>query len=374
MERRRNWSVFRILMVTGAAVALVIASGSLGSPLLQAADQGFFEAKSRDRAPRSSEEQLIIDAYKKANRSVVNVSTKAEGFDIFGGVNREGSGSGIIIDASKGLIVTNHHVIAGADVVYVTLADGNSYLVKLIGSDADNDLALLRFQELPAGLVAAEFGDSGMLEVGERVLAIGNPFGLERTLTTGIVSSLGRSIRAESGRIIEGIIQTDAAINPGNSGGPLLDMAGRVVGINTAIVSRTGESSGIGFAIPVNQVKEAIPQLIQYGKVLRPKLGVVISDTDHGPMIFDVQPQTPAAEAGIVGARRIVREGPYEGYVIDASQADFIVAINGSPVQSKAEALRILSRTKPQEEVTLVLRRGLGGRSGRKVTLRTYLG
>ncbi len=325
-------------------------------------------------APRTDLEQQTIDVYRVANKAVVNVSTKAEVVDIFGVSHQEGSGSGVIIDAEKGFVLTNYHVIEGSEVVTVTLADGGTHPVKLFGADPDNDIALLQIINPPTDLVVVPLGDSTSLEVGQRVLAIGNPFGLNRTLTTGIVSSLGRTIRAQSGLLIEDIIQTDAAINPGNSGGPLLDTAGQLIGVNTAILSRTGESAGIGFAIPVNQVKRALPQLLKYGKVLRPKIGVIVEDTDYGPVLLYVKPGSPADKAGLNGARREVRQGLFVGYVVDLSQADFILEVNGKQVSSKADVLDELSKTKPNEAAKLIVRSGLNRRQQRNVSVVPILG
>ncbi len=352
---------------------IALVAGILHLPSIVKADDYELPA-SANPPPRSEEEQEVIDAYKKANKAVVNVSTKTEDFDIFGSMARAGSGSGVIVDAERGLVVTNHHVISGSERILVTLADGSSLQVKLIGQDPENDIALLQFLNPPVDLVAAELGDSSALEVGQRVLAIGNPFGLQRTLTTGIVSSLGRSIRAESGRLIEGIIQTDAAINPGNSGGPLLDTAGRVVGLNTAILSRTGENAGIGFAIPVSQLRSAVPQLLKYGRVLRPKIGVVLVDTDYGPMILDIQRNSPAEAVGLSAARQLVKQGAFEGYVIDFSQADFMLSVNGQSVANRADALNQLGKADPKAELTLQVRRGVGKRALRIVKLKPVLG
>ncbi len=309
-------------------------------------------------APRTENESQVIKAYQQANRAVVNVTTRAEVMDLFGPVAQEGSGSGVIIDARQGLIVTNYHVVAGARQVAVILSSGQSFAAELIGQDPDNDLALLRVVDPPGDLTALELGDSSTLEVGQQVLAIGNPFGLDRTLTVGIISSLGRTIRAESGRMIEDIIQTDAAINPGNSGGPLLDTLGRVVGLNTAILSRTGENAGIGFAIPVEQIKRAVPQLIKYGKVLRPQIGAILADTEYGVMVLQLDPDGPADQAGLRGAKQVVRRGPFSGYVIDFAHADFILAIDGKQVRNKAEAIREIEKS-GDKSVTLKVRNGL---------------
>lgn len=326
------------------------------------------------QAPRAEEEDRIISVYSRANKAVVNVSTKADIQDIFGGIHQEGSGSGVIIDAERAYVITNYHVIEGAQNITVALASGQTFEVRLVGQDPDNDIALLQIVDPPDDLVAIELGDSSHLAVGQRVLAIGNPFGLNRTLTTGIISSLGRTIRAESGRVIEDIIQTDAAINPGNSGGPLLDTAGRIVGLNTAILSRTGESSGIGFAIPVNHIKVALPQLIKYGKVLRPKMGVIIVDTDFGPMLLYVHPGSPADKAGLSGARQQIRQGLYVGYVLDFSRADFILAIGGKRVRTKSDVLDEIGKAKEDEKIRLRVRRGLERSRPREVTVTPILG
>lgn len=308
-------------------------------------------------APRTDNENQTIRVYQLANKAVVNVTTRAEVMDMFGPVAQEGSGSGVIIDAAQALVVTNYHVVAGARQMAVILSTGDALGCELVGQDPDNDLALLRLLDPPAGLVALDLGDSSTLEVGQQVLAIGNPFGLDRTLTVGIVSSLGRTIRAESGRIIEDIIQTDAAINPGNSGGPLLDTAGRVVGLNTAILSHTGENAGIGFAIPVEQIKRAVPQLIKFGRVLRPQIGAVFADTEYGVMVLQIEPDGPADQAGLRGAKQVVRRGSYSGYIIDFAHADFITAINGKPVHSKNDVLKEVEKN-GEKPSTVTVRRG----------------
>jgi S1-C subfamily serine protease len=320
-------------------------------------------------APRTETEQLVIDAYRKARDAVVNVGTGADAYDFLKATHEQGSGSGVIIDAKQALVITNFHVIGAAKRLVITLGRGGSHSVKVIGVDQENDLALLKIIEPPDDLVAVPLGDSTSLEVGQKVLAIGSPFGLNRTLTTGIVSSLGRAIRSESGRLIEDIIQTDAAINPGNSGGPLLDTAGRLVGLNTAILSRSGESAGIGFAIPVNQIKDAVPQLLEYGRVLRPKIGVILADTDYGTVLLYVHPGAPAEKAGLQAARRYVSRRRYRGYVVDISKADFIVGVNGRQTPTKASVIDELGRAQQGEEVELVVRRGLDRNALRRVKI-----
>ncbi|MFN8392438.1 MAG: trypsin-like peptidase domain-containing protein [Bdellovibrionota bacterium] len=324
-------------------------------------------------APRTETEDQTISVYKKVNEAVVNISTRAELADFFGTTHQEGSGSGVIIDAKRALIITNYHVITNAQEIAVTLANNQSYDVRLIGQDPDNELAVLQIVDPPDNLVAAELGDSSSLQVGQRVLAIGNPFGLNRTLTAGLVSSLGRTIRSENDRLIEDIVQTDAAINPGNSGGPLLDMAGRVVGLNTAILSRTGENAGIGFAIPVNHILVALPQLLKYGKVLRPKIGVIFIDTEAGPALLYVQPGSPAEAAGLTGARRAMRRGGYGGFVVDLSSADFILEVNHKAITTKAEAIDAIAKSDPGKDIAIRVRRGVGGGKTREVSVKPVL-
>ena len=358
----------RILKILSILAAAIVISLVLRTGRSEQADAA------TDQAPRTEEERQNIEVYRKTNKAVVNVSVQTESFDFFGPVGQQGSGSGVIIDATNGYVVTNSHVISNASKIAVTLASGTVHEVKIIGQDPDTEIALLQILNPPEGLVAAELGTSSNLEVGQRVLAIGNPFGLNRTLTAGIISSLGRTIRSESGRLIEDIIQTDAAINPGNSGGPLLDVAGRVVGLNTAIISKVGESSGISFAIPVDQIVRSLPQLQKYGKVLRPMLGVRLLATDYGLAVFEVDPEGPAGKAGIQGAHAIVQRGPYVRHVLDLSQADFILAINGEEITSKLQAINLLDKAEPGKPITLIVRRGLQRNVGRKLEITPQLG
>lgn len=324
---------------------------------------------SKSAAPRTNAEEQIIETYKKVNMSVVNINTQVSDFDFFGSDMEQGSGSGVIIDSEKGYILTNFHVIANSQRISVALAQGENYAVEVVGLDPDNDIALLRILNPPDNLIHAELGTSEGLEVGQRVLAIGNPFGLNRTLTTGVISSLARTIRSESGRLIEDIIQTDAAINPGNSGGPLLDVLGRVVGLNTAIISKTGQSAGIGFAVPINRIKKNIPDLITYGRVRRPKIGVVSGDTKYGPVLLYVIPESPADKAGLQGARRLMRRGFFRGHMFDFENADFIIAANGKAVKTKADIFDAMDGIKEGEEVEFVVRRGLNRSAVRKVEI-----
>jgi S1-C subfamily serine protease len=267
-----------------------------------------------------------------------------------------GSGTGFVWDES-GLIVTNFHVIAGAHRLTVTLQDQKEYDAEVIGVAPEKDLAVLRIEDPPGDLVALPIGDSSELSVGRKVLAIGNPFGLDTTLTTGIVSALDREIQAPGNRTIRGVIQTDAAINPGNSGGPLLNSLGQLVGVNTAIYSPSGASAGIGFAIPVNTVKDVVPQLIAYGRVLRPIIGVELASDRWiqryripGVPVVHVYPGLPADRAGIRGARRTSRG--------EVQLGDIIVAVNGRKVRSNDDYLTAIERHKPGDVVEIETRFG----------------
>ncbi|MGZ3495824.1 MAG: S1C family serine protease, partial [Thermodesulfobacteriota bacterium] len=224
----------------------------------------------------TEEEKNNIGIYEKVSDGVVNVTSTAVQMDFFfNAFPTQGSGSGSIID-TKGHILTNHHVVANAQKLEVTLGDGSKWPAKLVGSDPDSDLAVIQIDAPKEKLKIIPMGDSKTLKIGQKVLAIGNPFGLQRTLTTGIVSSVGRTIRSDSGTLIEDVIQTDAAINPGNSGGPLLNSDGEIIGINSAILSPSGGNVGIGFAVPVNSAKRVIPELLSKGYVTYPWIGATI--------------------------------------------------------------------------------------------------
>ena len=248
------------------------------SPLLHALDEtkGILAAQSPGPTELSSDEQATIAVFERATRSVVFIANTAMqrdpwSFNLF--EVPQGSGTGFVW-SRQGHIVTNFHVIYGADAITVTLADQVEYKAKVVGVDPDHDIAVLQIQAPESALQPVTIGNSQSLRVGQKVLAIGNPFGLDHTLTTGVVSALGRTIKSMSNRTIEGVIQTDAAINPGNSGGPLLDSAGRLIGMNTQIVSPSGAFAGIGFAVPADTVSRTVPELIKHGKLIRPGLGV----------------------------------------------------------------------------------------------------
>ena len=254
-----------------------------------------------------------------------------------------GAGSGFIWDAAAGLIVTNYHVVAGADRLAITLRNEQQYAAEVVGLAPERDLAVLRMITPPDGLTSLPLGDSSELSVGRKVMAIGNPFGLDTTLTVGVVSALDREIQSPSNRVIRGVIQTDAAINPGNSGGPLLNSLGQLIGVNTAIYSPSGGSAGIGFAIPVNTVIEVVPQLIAYGKIMRPVLGVELASDRwlrqfrvEGVPIVRTYRGFPAESVGMIGARRGDR-----GEII---LGDVITHIEGNPVTSNDEFLTAMEQ------------------------------
>lgn len=311
---------------------------------------------------RTDEENRTIEVYKRANAAVVFISTivlAVDPFDLFFEAQpREGTGSGFIIDAEKGIVLTNLHVLQEAQRIQIFLASGQPYEARLLGFDKEFDIAVLQLINPPAGLKALKLGNSTKLDVGQRVLAIGNPFGLNRTLTKGIISSLDRTVRGPNGVVLRGLIQTDASINPGNSGGPLLDGDGNVIGINTAILSQSGDSAGIGFAVPINQIRRVLPELIATGKVLRPQLGWILVDTDQGPMIRRVQPGGPADLAGLAPLERMVENVFMRGYVSDPQRADLIYKINGKRVSAREEVDELVQKSKSGKPLSITVRRG----------------
>src|SRR5712691_7267647 len=296
----------------------------------------------------ATDEQNNIEIYRTLSPGVVNVHSTSYARDFFGFVEpQEGSGSGSIID-QDGDILTNYHVIEGAQKLAVSFGGQKNYAAKLVGGDPDTDLAVIKLLERPREpLTVISLGDSDKLEVGQKVLAIGNPFGLDRTLTTGVISGLQRPIRARNGRPIEGAIQTDASINPGNSGGPLLDSHGRMIGINSQILSPSGVSAGVGFAVPVNIAKRIVPQLVRSGEVRRPKLGITTRDVEalrnqvelpvaDGVLIYQVAPGGAAANAGLHGLTQ-TENG-------DGEIGDVIVGIDNEKVANTDDLYRILNK------------------------------
>ncbi len=312
----------------------------------------------------TAEEKTNINVYESSNRSVININTKATvatGFFLMESPS-EGAGSGIVID-KQGHVLTNFHVVEGAQEIQAVLYDGSSHDASLVGVDPVTDVAVLRV-EAPAELMApVQFGSSNDLKVGQKVFAIGNPFGLERTLTTGIISSLNRSLPTRAGRTIKSIIQTDAAINPGNSGGPLLDSGSLLIGMTTAIASRTGQSSGVGFAIPVGTLERIVPQLIRSGRVVRPDAGITrVYQTERGLLVATLSPDGAAERAGIRGFRVIResrRQGPFvaEFERVDRSNADLIVGVDNAAIDTVDDFLTAIESKNPGDRVLIGIER-----------------
>jgi len=310
------------------------------------------------RGDLAKDERSTIELFKLVSPSVVYITSIAVQRDFFSFRPLEipqGTGSGFIWDES-GYIVTNFHVIQDSQAADVTLADSSTWKAKLVGFEPDKDLAVLKIDAPKKLLRPIIVGTSSDLQVGQKVFAIGNPFGFDQTLTTGVISGLGREIESVTRRPIQGVIQTDAAINPGNSGGPLLDSAGRLIGINTAIFSPSGAYAGIGFAVPVDVVNRMVPQIIRYGKVQKPVLGVTIAE-DHvvkrlgaeGVLILTVTPGGAADKAGLRPTKRDAR-----GRIV---LGDLIVAADNKRVSESRDLFRILDSYKIGDTVRLRVRR-----------------
>lgn len=307
------------------------------------------------------DEKNNITVYERLNKSVVNITSRGYQLDqFFFAYPTEGGGSGFIFDKA-GHIITNYHVVENAKELAVTLYNGQQYSAKLVGVDPDNDLAVIKIFAAPELLTPVRLGNSNNLKVGQKVLAIGNPFGLDRTLTTGVVSSLGRTLRSENGRVIKGIIQTDAAINPGNSGGPLINSSGLVIGVNTAIISQVGQSSGIGFAIPINTVQRIIHDLIKFGYVVKANIGIYqVYQLPTGFLVNQLERGGPAEVAGLRGPKLVIkRQGLVEYRSIDRSQADLIIGVDGKKFISFEDFLDYIESKKPGSKVLLnIIREG----------------
>jgi len=309
----------------------------------------------------TEEERNNIAIYEKVSDGVVNVTSTAVQMDFFfNAFPTQGSGSGSIID-TKGHILTNHHVVANAQKLEVTLGDGSKWPAKLVGSDPDSDLAVIRIDAHKEKLKNIPMGDSKNLKIGQKVLAIGNPFGLQRTLTTGIVSSVGRTIRSDAGTLIEDVIQTDAAINPGNSGGPLLNSDGEIIGINSAILSPSGGNVGIGFAVPVNTAKRVVPELLSKGYVTYPWIGATIQSLipevakylklkiERGAIIAEVVKGGPADKAGLKGGNQKVQVGN----MIALAGGDIVVKVDQHDVKTNDELIHYIREKKPGDTIVL---------------------
>ena len=329
-----------------------------------------------DLSEYTPEERVNITVYDKTNRGVVHIMTRGPSSESFFSLEgpTAGSGSGSVLD-KQGHILTNFHVVEGANEIRVTLFTGETYDAGLVGRDPLNDVAVLRIDAPAEALFPIELGDSSRLRVGQKVLALGNPFGLDRTLTQGILSSLNRTLPSRAGRDMKSIIQIDAALNQGNSGGPLLNSRGQLIGMNTAIASSTGANTGVGFAIPVNTIKRVVPQLIENGRVIRPVIGIAsVYETQQGLVIIELVPGGPAERAGLRGFRMIrkrERRGPfvYERTQVDRAYADIIISADGKRVATGDELLDIVESKKPGERLIVRVLR-----EGRKVDVLVILG
>ena len=362
----------RQLLLLSFATALIAVGGTLGffklNQMWNDADPSgttFAESTPVNISDPSvvSDEQNSIEVYRSISPGVAFINTTSVSQNWWGEQEGRGNGSGSVID-SQGHILTNYHVIERAQQITVNFGGDKSYPAKLVGGDPDTDLAVIKVEAPASALTVVPLGDSDKLTVGQKVLAIGNPFGLDRTLTTGVISGLQRPIRARNDRPIDAAIQTDASINPGNSGGPLLDKFGRMIGINSQILSPAGGSVGVGFAVPANTAKRIIPQLIQFGEVRRPKLsadlrsiselaekqGIRLPVSD-GLLVANVLPGGAAANAGIRGLSRDA-----EGSVL---LGDVIVAVDGEKMSSVDDLYRYLDKKQFGDTVQVeVLRSG----------------
>ncbi len=346
-----RWLVLLLLVLVGVLLFRLVREGE--TPLHDPT------AEPRAVAPRgdlASDEKSTIEVFQSASPSVVHVTNLAVRRDALS-VNvlevPQGTGSGFIWDAD-GHVVTNFHVIQGAQAAKVTLADNSTWDARLVGVEPDKDLAVLKIDAPKNRLKPILIGESSNLQVGQKVFAIGNPFELDQTLTTGVISGLGREIQSVTNRPIQDVIQTDAAINPGNSGGPLLDSAGRLIGVNTAIASQSGGSQGVGFAVPVDTVNRFVPPLIRYGRIDRPGLGIypwnktVVDRLGlTGVLVRDVVPNGGAAQAGMSPTRRDER-----GEIV---LGDLIVAIEGSAIKEINDLFKILDKHKVGDTVRVTV-------------------
>ena len=335
---------------------------------------GFSQANLTDQL--TPEERVNIQVYDRANRSVVNITTHSVRPDFFFmlDVPAEGAGSGSVLD-KLGHVLTNYHVIADAQRIDVTLHDSQTYEAALVGKDPDNDIAVLKITAPTDSLFPVTLGNSSPLLVGQKVYALGNPFGLDRTLTVGIISSVNRSLPLRSSRTMKSIIQIDAALNVGNSGGPLLNSRAELIGMNTAIASPTGANTGVGFAIPVNTIRRVVPQLIRNGRVIRPDFGIThYFENEQGLGIAKLAQGGPAELAGLRGfriVRKQRRRGPfvYEETSIDRQSADLIVAVDDVQVRNADDFLTVIESKRPDDEVMVTVIR-----DGRAINIPVRLG
>lgn len=368
---KRSIVLCAVCIVVGVLVGRAINDRQLfdfiGTSHAHAAPGDPWENQTVEPLVLTPEEQTSVRVYETANPSVVNINTRSVQVDPFFMLQREaeGLGSGTILDKS-GRIITNYHVVEDASTIEVTLSSGETYEASLVGSDKEQDIAVLQIDAPQEELIPIAIGRSDNLRVGQHVYVLGNPFSWDGTLTTGIVSSLNRNLPSRvANRYMESLIQTDAAMNPGNSGGPLLDTGGRMIGMCVAIATKTGQNAGVGFAIPIDRIKRIVPELIEHGRIVRSDIGIThVMETETGLVIARLTPDGPADRAGLKGFRRVVqrrRQGPviYETETVDRSQADRILAVNGEPMRSGVQFRDKIWEYRPGEVIQVtVLREG----------------
>jgi S1-C subfamily serine protease len=354
-----------------AAAAVPTAAAAAPAPAIAAANETTVRVPVQYVAATTSlltDEQNNIEVYDRVNKSVVYITTITLEYSyFFEAMPQEGTGSGVIID-TEGHVLTNYHVVKGADQLRITLSDGTELEGKVTGTDPENDLAVVKFDPKGRVVIPVTFGSSANLKVGQKVLAIGNPFGLDRTLTTGIISALNRPLEnSEENSVIRSTIQTDAAINPGNSGGPLLNSRGELIGINSAIYSPSGASAGVGFAIPVNTARRVVDELLRYGVVRRGWIDITPIQLFPALVSYfklPVRNGVLVSEAGAAARQAGLRGGDQSsavryGRTIIYGGGDIIVDVGGQKVGSYSDLLGALEQTKPGEVVTVkVIRSG----------------
>lgn len=358
-----------LCLILGAVVGRMLLGErtlpAVGTSEATAAPGDFWNSDENAPLEMTPEERTNILVYERSNPSVVNISTRTVQIDDFFRMHREaeGSGSGAMIDR-LGHIITNFHVVEDTSKIQVTLASNETFPAVLVGKDREQDIAILKIDAPPEKLYPITMGRSDNLRVGQRVYVLGTPFGWGGTLTTGIISSLNRDLPSRvPGRDMQSLIQTDAAMNPGNSGGPLLDSNSRMIGMCVAIATKTGQNSGVGFAIPIDRIKQMVPELIENGRIVRADIGVThVMETETGLVVARLAPGGPAEKAGLRGFRRVVqrrRQGPvvYETETVDRSHADRILAVDGEPMRTGVQFRDKIWQYRPGEVTKLTILR-----------------